>query len=51
MNQDYHPPGHISFASSHPGGQAFTSIRVKDKQGREIDQMLWPEHCVSPADS
>lgn len=44
--QDYHPRGHISFASSHPGQKAFTSITVKDKQGKDIDQILWPDHCV-----
>lgn len=22
MTQDWHPPGHVSFASSHPGAQA-----------------------------
>jgi hypothetical protein len=44
--QDYHPPGHISFASSHPGQKAFASITVQDKQGKDIDQILWPDHCV-----
>ncbi len=39
--QDWHPPGHISFASSHPGRSPFDVI---DLWGRE--QILWPEHCV-----
>ena len=35
--QDWHPPGHFSFASSHPG----------KKPGDAIDgQSLWPDHCV-----
>ena len=45
--QDYHPPGHISFASTHPGKKAFERIQVQDKAGEPIEQMLWPDHCVS----
>lgn len=45
--QDYHPPGHISFASSHPGKKPFERIQVTDKAGNPIEQMLWPDHCVS----
>ena len=39
--QDWHPPGHVSFASSHPGRKPFDVIRV---HGHE--QTLWPDHCV-----
>ncbi|MBD8873362.1 nicotinamidase [Rhodanobacter sp. DHB23] len=39
--QDWHPPGHASFASSHPGTQAFQQI---DLHGHP--QTLWPDHCV-----
>ena len=39
--QDWHPPGHISFAGSHPGYAAFTQI---DLYGQP--QTLWPDHCV-----
>jgi nicotinamidase/pyrazinamidase len=39
--QDWHPAGHRSFASSHPGHAQFTEI---DWQG--LPQMLWPDHCV-----
>jgi nicotinamidase/pyrazinamidase len=39
--QDWHPPGHISFASSHPGCKPFETIQL---YGHE--QMLWPDHCV-----
>ncbi len=39
--QDWHPPGHISFASSHPGRRPFESIEL---YGRS--QTLWPDHCV-----
>src|SRR2546421_9292117 len=28
LTQDWHPPGHQSFASSHPGRQPFESISV-----------------------
>jgi nicotinamidase/pyrazinamidase len=39
--QDWHPPGHVSFASSHQGKRPFETI---DLYGHE--QTLWPEHCV-----
>lgn len=45
--QDFHPPGHISFASRHAPKEPFQSIKIVNKQGEEIDQMLWPDHCVS----
>jgi nicotinamidase/pyrazinamidase len=41
LTQDWHPPGHASFASSHSGKAPFDSI--------ELDygpQTLWPDHCV-----
>lgn len=41
LTQDWHPPGHLSFASSHAGKKPFDSI--------ELDygaQTLWPDHCV-----
>jgi nicotinamidase/pyrazinamidase len=39
--QDWHPPGHISFASRHPGRKPMDRIEVS---GHE--QVLWPDHCV-----
>ncbi len=39
--QDWHPPGHVSFASRHPGRRPF---EVVDLYGHE--QTLWPDHCV-----
>jgi nicotinamidase/pyrazinamidase len=39
--QDWHPPGHISFASQHAGREPFDVI---DLYGHE--QVLWPDHCV-----
>jgi nicotinamidase/pyrazinamidase len=40
--QDFHPVGHVSFASSHPGRQPFDKIAL---YGGE--QTLWPDHCVA----
>lgn len=40
--QDWHPAGHISFSSSHPGRQPFTDV-IEAPYGR---QTLWPDHCV-----
>jgi nicotinamidase/pyrazinamidase len=39
--QDWHPPGHISFASTHPGHKPLDVIEL---YGQE--QVLWPDHCV-----
>jgi len=39
--QDWHPPGHASFASSHEGRRPLEVIEV---HGRP--QTLWPDHCV-----
>lgn len=39
--QDWHPPDHVSFASSHPGRKILDTI-VADG----ISQVLWPDHCV-----
>jgi nicotinamidase/pyrazinamidase len=41
LTQDWHPHGHASFASSHPGMQPFETIELS--YGRQI---LWPDHCV-----
>ncbi len=41
LTQDWHPRGHLSFASSHPGKQPFDTIEVV--YGK---QELWPDHCV-----
>lgn len=41
LTQDWHPAGHQSFASSHPGKQPFEFIEVAYGS-----QILWPDHCV-----
>jgi len=41
LTQDWHPPGHASFASTHPGRQPFEAIELP--YGTQI---LWPDHCV-----
>ena len=41
LTQDWHPRGHISFASSH-GKQPFTDT-VEAAYGT---QTLWPDHCI-----
>ncbi|KAG9127128.1 NAD(+) salvage pathway protein [Ceratobasidium sp. 392] len=46
-SQDYHPEGHVSFASSHPGEEPYTAIQVPLIHSNETtEQMLWPDHCV-----
>lgn len=45
MAQDWHPAGHSSFASSHPGRQPFESLDMEYGP-----QTLWPDHCVQGTD-
>jgi nicotinamidase/pyrazinamidase len=45
LTQDWHPPGHVSFASSHPGRQPFERIALEYGE-----QILWPDHCVQGSD-
>ena len=39
--QDWHPPGHRSFAANHPGRRVGETV---DLAG--LPQVLWPVHCV-----
>lgn len=41
FTQDWHVPGHLSFASSHPGRVPFETIELPYGP-----QVLWPDHCV-----
>lgn len=41
LTQDWHPPGHLSFASSHEGRAPFDVIALPYGE-----QVLWPDHCV-----
>ncbi len=41
LTQDWHPAGHASFATSHPGQQPFGTVRLAYGE-----QVLWPEHCI-----
>ncbi len=45
FTQDWHPLGHSSFASTHPGSSAFSEIDMP--YGR---QTLWPDHCLQGTD-
>lgn len=40
-SQDWHPVGHLSFASSHPGKKPFENIETSYGP-----QTLWPDHAV-----
>jgi nicotinamidase/pyrazinamidase len=39
--QDWHPPGHSSFASAHPGRQPYETIEMPYGP-----QVLWPDHAL-----
>lgn len=41
LTQDWHPPGHSSFASSHPDRKPFETIDLAYGP-----QTLWPDHCL-----
>jgi len=41
LTQDWHPAGHLSFASAHPGRKPYDTIAVAYGP-----QILWPDHCV-----
>ena len=41
LTQDWHPRGHASFASSHPGRKPFETMKLAYGE-----QVLWPDHCV-----
>jgi len=41
LTQDWHPRGHLSFASSHPGKNPYQTI-----EAAYGTQVLWPDHCV-----
>ncbi|MGO6671280.1 bifunctional nicotinamidase/pyrazinamidase [Rhizobium leguminosarum] len=40
-SQDWHPSGHGSFASAHPGAAPFEMGELSGKP-----QMMWPDHCI-----
>jgi nicotinamidase/pyrazinamidase len=41
LTQDWHTPGHTSFASSHPGKAVYETF-----DAFYGPQVLWPDHCV-----
>jgi nicotinamidase/pyrazinamidase len=41
LTQDWHPPRHVSFSSSHAGRKPYEKIRLRYGM-----QVLWPDHCV-----
>src|SRR5260370_1447083 len=41
LTQDWHPSGHSSFATSHPGSAPFESINMPYGE-----QTLWRDHCI-----
>ena len=45
LTQDWHPAGHSSFASSHPGKAPFDTTEMPYGP-----QVLWPDHCIQGDD-
>jgi nicotinamidase/pyrazinamidase len=41
FTQDWHPPGHLSFATSHAGASPFSTVTLDYGE-----QVAWPDHCV-----
>jgi nicotinamidase/pyrazinamidase len=56
FSRDSHPPGHISFASTHEGQMPFTTVHLPNPalstdnppsaEPSLVAQDLWPDHCV-----
>lgn len=42
LTQDWHPAGHVSFASAWPGRELFSQVETAGSA-----QTLWPDHCVA----
>ena len=47
LTQDWHPKGHYSFASAHPGKNPGDEFQTEDGT---IGPILWPDHCVQGSD-
>ncbi len=45
VTQDWHTPGHASFATAHAGKKPFETTMLKYG-----NQVLWPDHCVQGTD-
>jgi len=45
FTQDWHPEGHSSFASSHPGKAPLEIVEMAYGP-----QVLWPDHCIQGTD-
>ena len=45
VTQDWHTPGHASFASAHPGKKPFETTKMPYGT-----QVLWPDHCIQGTD-
>jgi nicotinamidase/pyrazinamidase len=45
LTQDWHPEGHSSFASEHPGRNPFETVTMPYGE-----QTLWPDHCIQGSD-
>ncbi len=41
LTQDWHPPGHSSFASTHAGAAPYSTVEMAYGA-----QTLWPDHCI-----
>ena len=46
LTQDWHTPGHVSFATTHSGKKPFETINLP--YGKQV---LWPDHCVQGTES
>lgn len=62
LSQHYHPANHISFASQHLGASLFSNIRLRlgtngiysvatTLSENDLDQTLWPDHCIQGTES
>ncbi|CDW74526.1 isochorismatase hydrolase [Stylonychia lemnae] len=47
FTRDWHPKDHCSFHENHPGTKLFEKIILPET---EVEQVMWPTHCIQESD-
>lgn len=46
-SKDWHPEGHVSFASAHPQTSVLEPYELIGDNGSKFTTTLWPDHCIN----
>ena len=46
LTQDWHHQGQKAFATNHINAKPFSEITLEYPNGKRVQQVLWPDHCV-----